>query len=479
MKKILNIFLVAILFIVASCSEDYLETSPTNKISDQDVFKTADGAQTVIDGVLRDMREYRSNHDQFGVKAIDLAIDLMGEDIAVGRFHWFGWDHRLENRNATYRRTNYIWRQFYRIIYNMNEVINKIDDATASDDKIKGNLKAQALTLRGYAYFQLVQLYQHTYKGHEEDAGVPVYTEFIIEGGPREKVKDVYTRITADLDEAITLFASNDKARRHISDPTAKVAKGIRARVALVMNDWAKAAQMASEARTGSSIMTPAEYSKGFDSHVEQNWMWGLEINDEQSTIYASWFSHMDLTIGGYAGLGYSPKYMSLALYNQMNDNDVRKSRIVNQGSGKLANLKFASGNGGKEFAADYVMMRPEEMLLIEAEAKARQGNDADAQALLKELRDNRYAVAEAVTATGQALLDEILLERRIELWGEGFRLLDIKRLKIALDRTGSNHTSSIAFNMQLPAESEKFLYKIPQDEIDSNNNITETDQNP
>jgi len=247
----------------------------------------------------------------------------------------------------------------------------------------------------------------------------------------------------------------------------------------LVMNDWSTAASMAQAARQGYDIMTPDEYAAGFDSYAQQNWMWGLEINDEQSTIYASWFSHMDWTIGGYCGLGYSPKSYSLALYNEMDDSDIRKQLIdaTDAASGRLIPYKFASG-GDKEFAADYVMMRPEEMLLIEAEARARDGQDSQAQTLLKELRDSRYSSPATVDQTGTDLINEILLERRIELWGEGFRGLDIKRLKIGVDRTNSNHDPVVAVNMTMPAESKYFIYQIPQDEIDANDNIGEGDQN-
>lgn len=478
MKRIYYLLaVIAILF--SACSEDFLETGPTNQISDQDVFKTAEGAQTVLDGVSRDMREYRSNHDQFGIKALDLAQDLMGEDIAPQRHHWFGFDYRLDNRNATYRRPNYAWSLLYRSIYNVNGVINNIDDAAADSENYKNNLKAQALTLRAFSYFRLIQMFQFTYKGHENDPGVPIYTEGTIEGKGRGTVTEVYDRIVTDLDDAIALFESSALPRRHISDATLSVARGIRARVALVMNDWSKAASMAAAARGNSYIMDAAEFSKGFDSYLEQNWMWGLEINDEQSTIYASWFSHMDWTIGGYCGLGYSPKAYSLALYNMMDDADVRKELIdaSDAENGTLIPYKFASG-GGKEFASDYVMMRPEEMLLIEAEAEARQGNNSKAQSLLKELRDNRYNTAVTVDATGTALLDEILLERRIELWGEGFVGLDIKRLKLAVDRSDSNHNPVYAQNMTMAAESPNFIYQIPQDEIDANDLISEEDQN-
>jgi starch-binding outer membrane protein, SusD/RagB family len=118
-------------------------------------------------------------------------------------------------------------------------------------------------------------------------------------------------------------------------------------------------------------------------------------------------------------------------------------------------------------------------MLLIEAEANVRLNDNTRAGTLLKELRDNRYDVPVSVTSSGETLLNEILLERRIELWGEGFRGFDLKRLKLGVNRNNSNHNPVVARTMTLPAESEKFIYQIPQSEIDANPNIGEKDQNP
>ena len=84
MKKI-AIILIVIVGSLASCSKDFLETSPTNQVSDADVFKTAAGAQTVLDGVSRRLRTYTEAHDVFGQKALDLSWDLMGEDIVCRR----------------------------------------------------------------------------------------------------------------------------------------------------------------------------------------------------------------------------------------------------------------------------------------------------------------------------------------------------------------------------------------------------------
>ncbi len=88
--------------------------------------------------------------------------------------------------------------------------------------------------------------------------------------------------------------------------------------------------------------------------------------------------------------------------------------------------------------------------------------------------RDNAYTLS---TNTGQMLIDEIMVHRRVELWGEGFRWFDLKRLNLPLDRTGSNHKSSITNKvMTVAVDDNRWVWAIPQDEIDANPLV---EQNP
>lgn len=482
MKKIIITFSL-ILGLSVSCSKDFLETAPTNQVSEADVFKTAAGAQTVLDGVSRKMREFNEAHDFFGHKAFDLAWDLMGEDIVCTRNHWFIYDYQLDNRTASYRRTRKGWLFYYEIINNMNNILVNSDKIAFDSAEQEGSITGQALALRAFAYFNLVNYYQFTYIGHENAPGVPVYTEPTTEGKPRGTVQDVYDQIVSDLDQAISVFGANPMERRHISEIDLSVAHGLRARVALQMGDWATAEAEAAAARADYDLNDSEEFASGFSDHAASTWMWGLEINEEQSTIYASLPSHLDMSIGGYAGLGYMPKFMSTALYNQIPADDIRRTICtpkVISGVTYYINFKFNAALAGKEFSADYVMMRPEEMLLIQAEAIARQGGrDAAVQGLLNELHVARQTAPVLVTATGAALLDAVLLERRVELWGEGFRGRDIKRLKLPLNRAGSTHNPVLALYMTLPAEDNRWNYQIPQSEIDANDKIEPEDQNP
>src|SRR5690606_21133411 len=125
----------------------------------------------------------------------------------------------------------------------------------------------------------------------------------------------------------------------------------------------------------------------------------------------------------------------------------------------------------------DVPLMRAGEMYLIEAEALARLGGrDADAAQALYTLAVNRDPAYTLTTNTGQALIDEIMIQRRVELWGEGFRFYDLKRLNLPLDRTGANHSSAVASTLEVPAGDKTWEFLIPRTELNSNEN---TVQNP
>jgi hypothetical protein len=120
--------------------------------------------------------------------------------------------------------------------------------------------------------------------------------------------------------------------------------------------------------------------------------------------------------------------------------------------------------------------MRSAEMYLIEAEARARQGGqDAAARTALfnlNSLRDPNYVLS---ANSGQALIDEIMFYRRVELWGEGFRFTDLKRLNLPLNRNGiPNHLVALAVIFDVPVGDDKWQWLFPQDELNANPSIVQ-----
>lgn len=489
---------VAVIFTITSCGKGYLDVKPSNAITPDLAYGSIAAVNSSQTSSYFSLFAFGggngvTGHDNFGQKAIDLANDLMGNDMIVhtSGYGWFNSDYQYtEWLNATStRRSDETWSYYYGIIKQVNLILDnatdptKVTGSTSADiDRVRG----ECLAIRGWCYFNLINNFQQTYKGNESKPGVPIYTK--ISGMPtgRGKVSDVYTQIVADLTLAETLLTG--KVRPAKINIDVSVARGFRARVALAMEDWATAATYANKARQSYSPMPSATYQlrSAFSTIATAEWMWGSYIPTSQATIYASFFSHIDASQFGYAGLG-GQKKIPKALYDQIPVTDVRKQVFAAPGTGTTqipvyCQIKHEVPVSGS-WAADYLYMRAAEMYLIEAEALARQTQDAAARTVLESLITTRNPAYSSASFAGATLISEILLQRRIELWGEGFSMFDIKRTHAGLNRaigTGNHGAPSlnpVVYN--LPDASPVFLMRIPQRELDNNPAMTAADQNP
>ena len=203
--------------------------------------------------------------------------------------------------------------------------------------------------------------------------------------------------------------------------------------------------------------------------------MWGFKHTTETQTSYASFFSWMDSKGSGYGGL-WGAVTIDKKLYDQIADTDYRKSLFVGpKGEGKLAayaNLKFI---GKASWLSDYLYMRASEMVLIEAEAYAHQNQGAKAAEVLKELMKNRQPDWNKSSVT----VEDVYLQRRIELWAEGFTYFDLKRLNKGIDRSYEGNNYPAGWKLTVPAHDVRWTYQIPLTEIQENFNISEDEQNP
>jgi hypothetical protein len=189
-----------------------------------------------------------------------------------------------------------------------------------------------------------------------------------------------------------------------------------------------------------------------------------------------------------------NPKKISKSLYDQISTTDVRKQLFLLTPTrppitlpttftlAPYMNRKFLAGGTSMDVAAasvgDVNYIRVAELYLIEAEALARQGKTAEAQDVLFLIANNRDPKYIKSTKTGTTLIDEILVQRRIELWGEGYRFLDLKRLNAKMDRNGSNHNPALAVIMSVAPGDNMWQFLIPKAELDANPAIKDQ-QNP
>ncbi|WP_244964552.1 RagB/SusD family nutrient uptake outer membrane protein [Phocaeicola sartorii] len=136
--------------------------------------------------------------------------------------------------------------------------------ATADvEDKALKQYRGQALATRAWSYLNLVQIYQFTYKGHENAPAVPIVTEETTgeqaASNPRATVAAVYDLIMKDLTDAIGLLTADRDSKDQVN---INVAYGLRARANLLMQNWQDAATDAEKAMEGYTPYSRNDVSK-------------------------------------------------------------------------------------------------------------------------------------------------------------------------------------------------------------------------
>jgi len=452
-----------------------------------------------------------SRHNDFGYAAICLLTEAQGMDFVgpnIG-YNWFGfsdWNSIRENAFQGDGRSVYIiWNEYYKMIHACNNVIELVDP------KAPGAMKyalSQALAVRAFCYLQLAQLYQFTYSEATLDKPcVPIVKDRMTgeeqATNPRASVKDVFALIKSDLDYACDSLDGYVRVDNGSVDQA--VAFGLRARANLVMKNWAAAAADADQALklSGATPLSIAEANEpGFADAAAHNVLWGniiVETNDIVQTGIVNWPSHVSIFFtDGYTSVG-ATRHIASALYEEIPATDVRKGWWLNedlespllnasiyslqkediQGNpdNVYVNLKFGTGDrtatGDGAAAADWIIMRAEEMWLIKAEGLAKSGGDGASvlTQFVKTYRDPAFAITRDIE-------DEIWYQRRIELWGEGFAWGDIMRLEKDIVRSTSTNWPE-AWVQDVKAGRNILLLRIPQSEIEANKGISDADNNP
>lgn len=465
-SKILFAFMA--ITMLAGCSEEFLEEPmPTNGVTEAVVFNSRSGAEAFISGIMRRFRGQYTNTDSAGVNSIFFARSVKGNDIIQAN-NWFGFDYANDNREPTYRRTNFTWNYCYYMINQANALINGLDASTlpAADKK---ELMAYGYALRGFFYHQLVMEFAPTYSFDLNYPAPPIYKSLSLTGNGMSTVKDVYALIVEDLTKAVDGLTASRLGKSYINK---NVANGILAQVYQVMGNWAGAEAAAKAAYGGNpaAVLNAPGYRTGFNDYSNVEWIWGSAQTADQSNYYYG-FPHASTD---FTTTSYAATYINVDFASLFSTTDVRRLFQLRSSTLPITDSRYWITSKFKfTFDADHPIIRSTEMMLIEAEAKNRQGKDLEAKSLLYTLQKNRDANAVMSANVGPALLEEILVERRKELYAEiGVEWFDAKRLRRGITRTGNHRIKAPA---NLTADDKKFFLKIPQSEIDANDFIDDS----
>lgn len=497
MKSLLKLTLLSSAFLLSvGCSEEFLEKEPSEFLTQQQVSDAAENNPDVLAGTLSGIYSLQfqtgtggtTNHDDFGQKGYDIFGDMLSGDLAlsVSSFGWYRSDITEFQAPLDFtRQRNYmVWRYYYRLIRSSNVVIAALGGNDAQPELAENRyILGQAKAMRAHSYFYLTQYFQKTYDPAEEI--LPIYTAPEDENGPKVAASEIYGLIEKDLNDAITfLDGFNRSAKNQINQD---VAKGILAYVLAAKGEWQGVKDLTQDVINGGAypIMTGFEVARadrtddgednptggGFNDVSTPGWMWGVDLTPDTDISLVSWWGQMDYFSYSYAGYG-DYKAMDAGLYDQIPDNDIRKNQFMGdpaspnylQPWGKFYDPARIPRGPSQIITLDLVYMRVAEMYLLNAEAAANLGMDSEAINSLKAVLDLRLDDTSYLDGlSGQDLIDEIYLQTRIELWGEGKSYLAMKRNKATTVR-GANHLSFVG--VPIPYDDERMTFEIPESEI-------------
>lgn len=439
----------------------------------------------------------------FSLPAIHIATESMtGDMIVTGNigYDWFSQWGTNDALGSDYAVCALTWNNYYTWIMMANNVISQIgsDDFSALGATERSYL-GFAYAYRAMFYFDLVRLYE--FKENEVTSGenllglgvpivLPETTEAQGKNNPRAKVDDIYnTIIFPDLDKAEELlstytapdkysislaFVYGMKARAYLERGTAK-------------NDAEAYRQAAEYARmcitsSGCTPLTQDQWEdpvNGFNSASSNNaWIWGLALPSESVGNLMCFTAHMSCENSW--SLYHVGRGINRNLYNSIDIRDFRRHSWLDPDRGSYdykscrgdassylptlkdyVNLKFRPAQGNYEDykvggAADHCCMRIEEMYFIEAEATAQAGDLAGGIKLLNEFMTSyRMMNGASYDCTAKAsdlnsFVNELMLQKRIEFWGEGIVMFDMKRLNMSSSRgyVGTNAPASYRLNV-------------------------------
>ena len=487
MKRICNhiIIVAGLLGILFSSCKKLISENPSHNIDGNNFFNKIEDHELALTGAYAMLLQdsYYGNGNNGSGPWVGLP-DMMSDNL-------FESNESLANYQSLTRWTYVaddrfvqdIWEDAYRLIMQANLTLRGLDNFSSSNPGAVNRIKAQALSLRALAHFDLLRAFGESFDRNSGEKGIAYTDKFDIEQKPaRLTVKQSYDRIEGDFQLAKALFTSMDKAiqnngtgggdRSYIDD---MVVTGLLARMHLYANSLDSAVKYATLAIDARPLTSRTNFPNIWLDATTAEVIWSVKFESLNAGIGDLMF----YPVSNRAS--YRPTSNLLNLYDPVNDvryssyyrnllrganrNTTPPRIVLIKYDAKQQNLSKPDG------IVNFKSVRTGEMYLIRAEANARLGNEASALADLNSLRAARISGYTDVILSGAALLQAIADERRKELAGEGHRFYDLKRTTRTITRT----TNCVNFCLLEPSARE-WAMPVPQTELLANPNMEQND---
>ncbi len=516
LKKLVLIPVFLLALFIASCQK-IIDLAPFSSISETTAYSTPSLIELSVVGMYNGAERgyYPANGQQrgypFGAAFVEQG-DCRGED-AVNLASFFQFTYEGTYSTVTANNEAY-WSDTYRLINRCNMVIDGVNGAVAKNiitAAVGNQYLGEAYFMRAISHLELLFHFARPYK-HTADAshpGVPYRTksyttQVAIDDGTtqsRNTVADCYAKILADLNfaEANLLGKSSRTGSYKISRASKGAVIAYKTRVYQHMWDWNNVIVEATK-------LAALPAADGYSLTALPDGPFLSNLNNTESIFSVENSASNNPTTNGAIPSMYSGKSRALVCISPiiwrnpawLSDDKRRGPTMAYTipANGIVYTDKYKDVTGNSDPAP---VIRYAEVLLNVAEAYARRNSPGDfalGLAALNKVRDRALATPAtqsytvASFADNTALLNAILVERRIEFCMEGRRWPDIHRLMLDIPGKLSNSnppTGSFTLGtpytgalgvVAVPYANFKYLWPIPQIEINANPTLA-LEQNP
>lgn len=470
MKKIYIGLLTCATLLAGACSDSFLDLENPQGLDLRRTIVDVPSLQAAANGVYD---KFQSIH--YYNRSFLIYPEVIGDNMFVSRRNsgrYINYDFfRLNPDDGSATDT---WYQMWRLINNANLAITRGEalDVTGAQENEVNEIIGEMYAARALCYFDMLRLFAQPYNftADASHLGVPLITEPQLEliKPSRNTAGEVYEQVVNDFTKALTLLSANRKPGRF----TIPAVHALLAKVYLYMEDWENAEHHATEVIEGSySLLATDAYLQSWAERHSVESLFEI-INsaiDRPSTDGIGYF---------FEPAGYGDGLATKDLYDTYAATDIRKGLIeqgARPGGESPAYIVRKYPLGAVTMDDNIKVIRLSEVYLIRAEARAElaltNGSyTLGAQADLTTIVQRADPSAAAITQSGPALIDRILLERRKELAFEGNRLFDMNRKKRGILHIQSGRSEMLTY------PNDGFILPISRTELQANPNM---EQNP
>jgi hypothetical protein len=474
MKRKQNIIiLLAILFTSNLSCKKLLEVEPPiEKIVQAKIFDSDNSAITAVLG----MYELMSQTFGAGQKSVALNTGLSSDELVSLQPQ----DQPLyENQMYAMLMDETTNWSIYNLIYNANAALEGIEASRKLSPAITRQLTGEVRFLRALGYFYLVN----------EFGDVPLITATdytISKRLPRESIQNVYGFIEKELLAAKELISANYVAANSISPSTAKLRANKSVISALLARVYIYTGQYQKAIDESTSLINGSEYSLLGSENIDKVFLkeskeaiWQLQSAISYNDTYEGFTFILNETPGEFTN---RPYYLNSSLVELFDNNDLRLKNWIGKFDDNSTipattyffayKYKVRLTEGTTPPKEDVMIFRLAEQYLIRSEAYLKLGQHSNALSDLNAIR-NRAGLDSFESTDPNIVLNVIVKERARELFLEGHRWFDLKRLGI-VDKVMSIEVPRKSANLSW--KSDQQLYPLPLNDIRANLNLK---QNP